>query len=395
MLVDTRKTLRAAPVFIGALVIGLPLGCAPSPSPPDLTQQAAIQNKACGMSNPTIADLAADRGKTFGTAYRSTYAANDPCYEQVAVTEFNSLTTEIGTMMNTVQPDPKRFDFKEADAVAALAERTGRDFQIHSLIWDPLDQQQWKIVPDTIKMLPPDQRHQLMLDSISTVMGRYAGKSSTVTVVNEAFDQMGNLQPTVWWDTTHSDRYIFDAYRAARLADPKALLYYNDHSAETHSDKSNAIYDLVKRLRETTVDVNIDGQPTTKPLIDGMGFQGHMLGGKDQQPSTQDMASNLQRFADLGLDIRFTELDVRIPVVNGKADPADLERQRQVYKTMTDLCLDQPKCTGITLWGFTDKRSWITDYPESFSGYGAALPLSPRYERKPAWAGITDALENR
>ncbi len=394
MLIDARKTLSAAGVFISALVIGLPLGCATSPSAPEPTQQSASHTKACGMSDPTIADLATDRGKTFGTAYRSTYAANDPCYEQVAATEFNSLTTEIGTMMNTVQPDPQRFDFKEADAVATLAERTGLDFQIHSLIWDPLDQQQWGIVPDTIKMLPPDQRHQLMLDSISTVMGRYAGRSSAVTVVNEAFDQMGNLQPNVWWDTTHSDQYIFDAYRAARLADPKASLYYNDHSAETHSDKSNAIYDLVKRLRETTVEVNIDGKPTPKPLIDGMGFQGHMLGGKGQQPSTKDMASNLQRFADLGLKIRFTELDVRIPVVNGQADPADLERQRQVYRTMTDLCLDQAQCTGITLWGFTDKRSWITDYPESFSGYGAALPLSPRYERKPAWAGITDALEN-
>ena len=117
-----------------------------------------------------------------------------------------------------------------------------------------------------------------------------------------------------------------------------------------------------------------------------------MLGGKDQQPSVPDMASNLARFAELGLLIRFTELDVRIPVVDGHADPADLDRQRSVYETMTKLCMQQPKCSGITLWGFTDKRSWITDYPETFSGYGAATPLTAAYRPKPAWTGLTGPL---
>jgi endo-1,4-beta-xylanase len=107
------------------------------------------------------------------------------------------------------------------------------------------------------------------------------------------------------------------------------------------------------------------------------------------------MADNLQRFADLGLTIRFTELDVRIPVANGVVDPADLDRQRHVYETMTKLCLQQPRCSGITLWGFTDKRSWITDYPDTFSGYGAATPTTVDYTRKPAWTGILDALRGQ
>lgn len=309
----------------------------------------------------------------------------------MAVSEFNSLTTEIGTMMNTVQPGSGVFDFREADAVAQLAQQNQQDFQIHSLIWDPLDQPQWQIVPQAIRALPPGERHQLMIDTITTVMGRYAGKASTVTVVNEAFDQLGRLQPTTCWATTGDDQYIFDAFRAARLAEPNAKLFYNDHSAETHSDKSNAIYDLVKRLRSSSLDVVVDGTPAAMPLIDGIGFQGHRLGG-EQQPRTAGMAANLQRFADLGLTIRFTELDVRIPVVDGVADPADLDRQRQVYETMTDLCLEQPRCSGITLWGLTDKRSWITDYPDTFSGYGAATPTTTAYERKPAWSGILDAL---
>lgn len=349
----------------------------------------------CGVINPTLAQLARARarGKSIGTAYRSTYEQNDPCYREVAVAEFDSLTTEIGTMMNTVQPAPGVLDFAEADAVAELATQEHKDFQLHSLIWDPLDQPQWQIVSPDIRAMAPDRRHQLMIDSITTVMKRYAGRASTVTVVNEAFDQLGQLQPNAWWETTRSDEYIVDAFRAARLADPTAKLYYNDHSTETHSDKSNAIYALVKRLHDTTIDVVVDGEAVTRPLIDGMGFQGHMLGGAEQQPNISDVESNVQRFAALGIDIRFTELDVRIPVLNGVATVADLDRQRLVYNMMTQVCLNQPRCTGLTLWGFTDKRSWITDYPASFSGYGAATPLTDGYRRKPAWIGIADALE--
>ncbi|WP_454793068.1 endo-1,4-beta-xylanase [Mycolicibacterium lutetiense] len=372
-------------------------GCYAGPerisSPGTTAADTSQHHGQCGVTDPTLAQLAKARGKTIGTAYRSTYAQNDRCYRAVALAEFDSLTTEIGTMMNTVQPAPEVFDFREADAVADLAAQQHKDFQVHSLIWDPLDQPQWQIVPPAIRAMTPERRHQLMIDSITTVMKRYAGRASTVTVVNEAFDQMGHLQPNLWWGTTRSDQYIFDAFRAARLADPTAQLYYNDHTAETNSDKSNAVYDLAKRLHDTTVEVVVDGKTVARPLIDGMGFQGHMLGGADQQPNVSDIETNVQRFADLGVSIRFTELDVRIPVLNGVATVADLDRQRLVYNMMTQVCLNQPRCTGLTLWGFTDKRSWITDYPDSFSVYGAATPLTNDYRRKPAWTGIADALK--
>ena len=386
------ESLVAVGLFVAALA-----GCGPASDPPasgGAAQDVVSSNGSagCGVTDPTLSELAEPRDISVGTAYRSAFAEGDRCYRDVALAEFDSLTTEIGTMMNTVQPAPGVFDYEEADAVADFATQHGKDFQLHALIWDPLDQPQWNIVAPSIRALSPGVRHHFMTDSVTAIMERYAGRASTVTVVNEAFDQMGALQPNTWWETTRSDRYIFDAFRAARLADPTAALYYNDHSAETLSDKSNAVYDLVKRLREATVDVLIDGAYTPKPLIDGVGFQGHMLGGKDQQPNISDIETNIQRFADLGVAIRFTELDVRIPVLDGAATVADLDRQRLVYNMMTQVCLNQPACTGLTLWGFTDKRSWITDYPDSFSGYGAATPLDAAYHRKPAWTGIADAL---
>ena len=157
------------------------------------TAGAVAHDGHCGVTDPTLARLAEARGKTIGTAYRSTYADGDSCYREVALAEFDSLTTEIGTMSNTVQPSPGVFDFREADAVAGLAVQHHKDFQIHSLIWDPLDQPQWQIVAAPVRAMPPAQRHHFMTDSITTVMKHYAGRTSTVTVVNEAFDQMGHL----------------------------------------------------------------------------------------------------------------------------------------------------------------------------------------------------------
>ena len=68
-------------------------GGAPSPS-----------NRAgpCALPDPPLRDLA--EGRTIGTAYRSSFADGDRCYAEIAGREFGSLTTEIGTMTNTVAP---------------------------------------------------------------------------------------------------------------------------------------------------------------------------------------------------------------------------------------------------------------------------------------------------
>ena len=43
-------------------------------------------------------------------------------------------------------------------------------------------------------------------------------------------------------------------------------------------------------------------------LIDGVGFQSHFIVGE----VPQDLQQNLQRFADVGVDVAITELDIRV-----------------------------------------------------------------------------------
>lgn len=384
--------MNSSRIGVPALLVGALMAAACGTSEDVAPSSDGARSRTCGVEAGQLRDFAAQRGKTVGTAYRSTFATDDPCYADIAGAAFGSVTTEIGTMTNTVAPAAGRFDFREADAVAGFAAKNKQDFQIHSLVWDPLDQQVWGIVPDYVKQMAPEQRAAFLTRLVTTVVERYSGRASMATVVNEPFDQKGELQHNTWWQIHRSDQYVFDAFRAARLADPNMKLYLNEHSSETVSDKSTALLDLARRLRAQTVEVRIDGRVVTKPLIDGVGFQGHMLGGEDQQPRVEDMRANLQRFVAAGLEVRFTELDVRVPTDKGVSTAADLQRQGDVYRTMTTLCREFEACTGVTVWGFTDKRSWITDYPATFSGYGNANLLGADYQPKPAWRGVEQAL---
>ena len=77
----------------------------------------------------------------------------------------------------------------------------------------------------------------------------------------------------------------------------------------------------------------------------------------------------MQRFVDLGLDVRVSELDVRI---DDDAEAPILETQAEMYRQVIATCLAMPRCTSLTTWGFTDKFSWV---PASFTGAGRALPI--------------------
>ena len=61
----------------------------------------------------------------------------------------------------------------------------------------------------------------------------------------------------------------------------------------------------------------------------------------------------------------------------------------QDYFDMASACVAVEACKRITLWGFTDRHTWI----DGFFGPGfAPLPLDKAYERKPAYFGLRDGL---
>lgn len=113
-----------------------------------------------------------------------------------------------------------------------------------------------------------------------------------------------------------------------------------------------------------------------------MGFQSHLIVG--QVPT--NFQQNLQRFVDLGVDVRITELDIRMST---PPSAANLATQAQDYRKVFQACWNVDGCTGVTLWGITDSYSWI---PQVFPGQGAELPWNDDYSTKAALGELAEVI---
>jgi endo-1,4-beta-xylanase len=239
----------------------------------------------------------------------------------------------------------------------------------HTLVWDRR-LPRWLVDGN----FSETQVSAILKSHIQTLVGRYRGRVLAWDVINEAIDDDGvGLRQTFWLKMLGSD-YIAQALTWARDADPHAKLFYNDYGGEALGAKSDAIYDLLKSLKERRLPIG------------GVGLQSHFV--LETPPKMTDVASNMKRLAALGLEIQITEFDVRmaLPVTDKK-----LRDQAQVYLDYLSTCLSIANCTAFLSWGFTDKYSWV---PYFSTGSGAALPFDEAYKPKAAYRAMAQALGN-
>ncbi|PAZ17871.1 endo-1,4-beta-xylanase [Streptomyces sp. SA15] len=317
---------------------------------------------AAHAADAPLRDLADAKGKVMGTAVTGSKLTGT--YGEIAGREFNALTPGNAMKWGSVEPTRGNFDWAEADTIVDFAEAHGQQVRGHTLVWHSQNPS-WL----TNGSWTPAQLSQLMNDHIALEVGRYKGRLATWDVVNEPFNEDGTYRQTLWYNGLGAD-YIAQALTAARAADPSAKLYINDYNVEGVNAKSTALYNLVKSLKER-------GVP-----IDGVGLQAHLILG--QVPST--LQQNIQRFADLGVDVAITELDIRMQL---PATEAKLTQQATDYKSVLSACVAVTRCVGVTVWGFTDSDSWI---PDTFPGQGAATPYDENYAPKPAYHAIAESL---
>ncbi|MFG1710046.1 endo-1,4-beta-xylanase [Nonomuraea sp. M3C6] len=308
---------------------------------------------------------AAGRGKFIGTALATSPLSNETSYRNTAATEFSQVTAENAMKWDSTEPSQGQFNFSGADAIVNFATQNNQQVHGHTLVWHSQ-------TPGWVQNLGATAMRTAMQNHISQVVGHYASNPTVVSwdVVNEVFDDSGNLRTSFWYNTL-GQSYIADAFRAARAADPDARLCINDYNTEGINAKSTAIYNLVSSLRQQNVPV------------DCVGFQSHLA---IQYGFPNDFQQNLQRFAALGVQVRITELDVRIQTPRDATKDAT---QATYYRNVVNACLAVTACAGVTIWGFTDKYSWV---PDTFPGQGAALIYNENYQQKPSYTAVHDAL---
>jgi endo-1,4-beta-xylanase len=320
------------------------------------TAQAAL---APGTPLKTLAQAAG--GRYFGSDLTGNLLSQSTV-TQLQSQQFNMVTPGNEMKWDTTEPSNGTFNFGPGDQIVSYAQAHGERVRCHNLVWQSQ-------LPSWVSSLPASQVQAAMETHITAEATHYKGECYAWDVVNEPFNGDGSFVSDPFYNAMGSG-YIADALRTAHAADPNAKLYLNDYGIEGMNAKSNAMYSLAQSLLAQGVPVN------------GIGFESHFILG--QVPS--DMQANMQRFANLGLDVAVTELDDRITL---PATSANLTQQATDFSNVVKDCLGVSRCVGVTQWAVGDADSWV---PGTFSGQGAATMFDQNYNPKLAFTAVQNTL---
>jgi len=245
-----------------------------------------------------------------------------------------------------------------------------------------------------------------MREYITYVVNQFKGTIYAWDVLNEVFpdggggDWRGAMRSgssgNPWYIKLGAD-FVYEGFLAARLADPGAILYYNDYSLDDVG-KATMVRDMVKAVNEKYLASNDKpaGEAANRLLIEGIGMQSH----HNSNVTATAIKATLDLFRPLGVKIAISELDLLAQTYSdfeAKETPtnAALLKQANMYGDYFKVFLDNSDIIErITFWGVSDASSWRSSaLPLPFEGQRDGYILIPEsIKAKPAYYKIIDAL---
>jgi len=285
-----------------------------------------------------------------------------------------------------LQREQGEYTFETADALVDAALNAGIKVHGHTLAWHQQS-------PEWINRegISREEATRNLVDHAKTVAGHFRGRVVSWDVLNEAIidnptnpqDWKAALRRVPWYNAI-GEEYVVILFKAAREADPDAKLYYNDYNLD-NQNKALAVYNMVKEINEKNPDV------LGRPLIDGVGMQGHYRVGIN----VDNVAMSMRRFASLGVEISVTELDVQAGT-NNRITPEQAIQQGATYARLFALFQDNAAALArVTIWGLDDGASWRSmtsptlfdrDLQEKPAFFGALNPAAYLAEHERALA---------
>jgi len=289
---------------------------------------------------------------------------------------FNIVTAENHMKPDHLQRVQGVFTFSAADSIVDAALEAGMYVHGHTLAWHQ-QSPDWK----NHEGISREQAIENLQTHIRTVMGHFRGRVRSWDVVNEVMsnnpsnpeDWVGSLRPTPWLRAIGPE-YIEIAFRTARETDPTVLLYYNDYNMDNQR-KARAVYHMIRDINERNPDV------MGRPLIDGMGMQGHYSLGT----VVENVRGSIRRFASLGVQVSITELDI-LAGENYRLTEGQAMQQGIMYARLFALFREHAHVIDrVTIWGIDDEHSWrARQNPVLFDAW---------YRAKPAFFAALEPVE--
>ena len=327
--------------------------------------------------------IAAAKGFVFGAAAAS-YELRDADFSALLAREAAQLVPEYEMKRQALEIKPGVYDFTALDSLFGFAARNRLSMRGHTLVWHHANPA-W-LAP----MLAERRDEKLLTGHIHTVLRRYP--MTSVDVVNEALAPPGTaarrdgLRPSPWLDAFGPD-YIDLAFHAARAANTKIQLVYNDWGFEQGGADNDGFRAATLRF--------LDGLLKRRVPLDALGMQGH-LSAFGNLVDQRKLRAFLEDIRARGLALLITELDV-----DDSGGPRDIAvRDRAVAdeaRRFLDVALDNPATQAVLTWSLSDR---YVDPPEEWalklSGWQyRKTPYDREMRRKPLWAALAQAFQHR
>lgn len=335
--------------------------------------------------------LDSNRVSKIATAFSDT-KIDDEEYKIIVAKEFNAITLENGHKWASLNRAPGEYDFSQADRVLNFAAENEIEVKGHALLW-------YSSSPEHIRSInDPSELQAAINGHIETVLNHYTCDNNVPCIKHWDVLNEISASPSIIENPAEDDaryrnsdyyrvlgaEYIKNALHLAREIDPNATLWINDYNIEKATIKSDNLFSIIKDLVE-------DGAP-----LDGIGFQSHVV--FDHSPI--DLLNNMKRYADLGLKVNISEIDVPTETVASYASffidkiilnpgqeigffdvlsaPAigrSEEDQKIYYENYGAICALMSNCDWVTQWGVSDDQSWLRESAK-------ALTFNSDYSRK-------------
>lgn len=201
----------------------------------------------------------------------------------------------------------------------------------HNVIWPS-----WRYTPSSLKSYEsnPSMLRALIDKHIDEVTRFTSGRLVDWDVINEPYSEHDIM------DVLGKD-VMADWFKRVRNNDRTVKLYLNDFSilsgGGSDTKKQDSYYNLVKYIDEK------GGQ------VDGIGMQGHF---GSELTSIPKINTILDRFAELGKEIKITEHDINI---------TQRAVQAEYTRDFLTICFSNEAVKSFLFWGFWANSHWLPE----------------------------------
>ncbi len=322
---------------------------------------------------------------------------HDPRSAEIVKAQFNSIVAENCMKGEVIHPEVNRYDWTDADRTVEWGLKNGQAVMGHCLVWHS-QPPRWMFTDEKGDTVSRETLIGRMYSHIMTVVSRYKGKIKGWDVVNEAVLDDGTMRPTPYYKIIGPE-YIELAFRFAHEADPDAELYLNDYSM-SNPGRRETYCRIVKDLQAKGI------------RIDAIGMQSHH---GYNFPDWNEFEKSLVAFANLGIKVQFTELDMNMLPNPHAFSGAEISQRfnydkqlnpykdgltKKAEKLFNQRYLDffrivqrhKDVVERVTFWGVTDNQSWLNNWPvPGRTNY--PLLFDRNYQPKPVVSDIFKLFE--